>query len=200
VVQLASDAAGNLFVLWLSSGSLELASSRNGGRSWSPPLVVSPPGLHNILLPSLAAARRGAVGVVFYASSSPSAKQLSGYISQTGDALARSPLFYGAAVNDPAHPIFDNYGDSDSPRADFIGAAYDAGGRLWGGLVEQLGPPDSSNRIPTTGYVAHLAPRASQARAAAAGTHEPHRGPPPHQVPRRAPAASLRPGRSSGRP
>jgi hypothetical protein len=157
VVQLASDSAGNLYLLWLSSGALELVSSRDGGRSWSAPEVVSPPGVHNIVLPALAAGPRGHVGVMFYASSDSAAKQLSGYMSETTDALSRAPLFYGGLVNDPGHPIFENYGDSDSPRADFVGATYDGSGQLWGGLVEQLGPPDASNRIPTTGYVTRLA-------------------------------------------
>jgi hypothetical protein len=157
VAQLAIDAAGNLYVLWLSSDTLELVSSRDEGRTWSGPLVVSPPGLHNITLPALAAGSRGRVGIVFYASTDASAKQLSGYLAETNQALARLPLFCAAAVNNPSHPIFENYGQGTSPRADFIGATFDRDGQLWGGLVEQLGPPDSSNRVATTGYVAHLA-------------------------------------------
>jgi hypothetical protein len=156
VAQLASDASGALYVLWLSSDRLELASSRDGGRSWSAPLVVSPPQLHSLTLPALAAGPTGNVGIVYYATTDPSSKVLSGYVSQTSDALARQPLFYGGAVNDPRHPIFENYGDSYSPRADFIGAAYDTRGHLWGGLVEQLGPPDPSGRIATSGYLARL--------------------------------------------
>jgi hypothetical protein len=73
--------------------------------------------------------------------------------------LASSPLFYSGIGNDPRHPIFVNYGQGTSPRADFIGAAYDGRGLLWGGLVEQLGPRDPGDRVPTSGYVAHLAPR-----------------------------------------
>jgi hypothetical protein len=81
---------------------------------------------------------------------------LNAYVSQTTDALASEPLFYSGSINDPAHPIFTNYGDAVSPRADFIGAAYDAAGNFWAGLVRQLGPPDASNRIATTGYVGRL--------------------------------------------
>jgi hypothetical protein len=157
VVQLSIDGAGNLYALWLASDSLQLVSSRDGGQDWSTPLVVSPPGLHNITLPALAAGGRGRVGVVLYATRDPSAKQLSAYVAQTSDALARKPTFYAGTVNDPAHPIFENYGDVDSPRADFIGATFDSSGQLWGGLVKQLSPPDPSNRIQTSGYVGHLA-------------------------------------------
>ena len=156
VAQLAGDASGALYVLWLSSDRLELVSSRDGGRSWSAPLVVSPPQLHNLTLPALAAGPAGSVGIVYYATTDPASKALSGYVSQTSDALARRPLFFGGAVNDPHHPIFQNYGDSDSPRADFVGATYDTRGHLWGGLVAQLGPPDPSGRIATSGYLARL--------------------------------------------
>jgi hypothetical protein len=156
VVQLAIDRAGDLYVLWLAGDALELVSSRDGGRNWSAPLTVSPPGVHGLTLPALSAGGRGSVGIVYYASADPSAKALSGYISQTTAALGVNPLFYSSAVNDPSHPIFENYGDSDSPRADFVGATYDAHGQFWGGLVKQLGAPDASNQVATTGYLVHL--------------------------------------------
>jgi hypothetical protein len=159
VAQLAIDRAGNLYVLWVGSDQLELASSRDGGQHWSAPLAVSPPGLHNFALPALAADARGHVGVAFYASPSASSKELNGYLVETTAALSPQPLFYAGAVNDPAHPIFNDYGQGTSPRADFIGAAYDRRGQLWGGLVEQLGPRDSSDRVTTTGYVARLGAR-----------------------------------------
>jgi hypothetical protein len=175
VVQLAIDRAGGLYLLWLASDRLTLASSRDGGRSWSPPLTVSPPGMHGITLPALAAGPRGSVGIAFYATTHSGEKLLTAYLTQTDTALARRPLFYSGAVNDPAQPIFENYGDSDSPRADFIGAAYDRRGGFWGGLVKQLGPPDFGNEISTTGYLAHLAfggtrrPSASRASRASRG-------------------------------
>lgn len=156
VVQLAIDQAGHLYLLWLAGGRLELAISRDGGQHWNAPLVVSPPDLHSITLPALAAGPPGHVGVVFYAGAGTSTSALSGYISETTGALAPRPLLYVGAVNDPAQPIFDNYGDAYSPRADFVGAGYDPRGNFWGGLVKQLGPPDSANRIATTGYLARL--------------------------------------------
>jgi hypothetical protein len=156
-VQLAIDRAGELYMLWLASDTLELVSSRDGGRDWSAPQTVSPAGLHGITLPALAAGPRGNVGIVYYAAADPSAKALGGYVSQTANALNGHPLYYEGAVNDPSHPIFENYGDSYTPRADFVGATYDAHGGFWGGLVKQLGAPDASNRIRTTGYLVHLA-------------------------------------------
>lgn len=155
VVQLAIDTTGNLYALWLANGQLELAISRDGARSWSA-LPIAVPGVGNITLPALAAGPRGHVGVVYYATATPGAQQLSAYITETRNALAVRPLFYSAPINDPAHPIYENYGDGDTPRADFIGAAYDAHGTLWSGVVKQLGPPDAQSRVPTTGWVGHL--------------------------------------------
>ncbi|MCW2970867.1 MAG: hypothetical protein JWO23_1994 [Solirubrobacterales bacterium] len=156
-VQLALDQGGDLYVLWTAADALRLAISADGGHSWRAPLTVSAPGLHNITLPALAAGPTGAIGISYYASSDPSVKSLSAYISQTDDALAPNPLFYAGAINNPTQPIFENYGDEYTPRADFVGATYDAAGGFWGGLVKQLGPPEAGNRIPTTGYVGHLA-------------------------------------------
>jgi hypothetical protein len=113
--------------------------------------------LHHITLPGLAAGVRGAGGIVYYASTNPSAETLSGYISETANALARRPLFFAGAINDPAHPIFKNYGDAYSPRADFVGGTYDAAGTFWGAIVKQLGGPSEASTIATTGYVGHLA-------------------------------------------
>jgi hypothetical protein len=157
VVSLAGDRAGNLYLLWLASDTLELARSADGGHTWSAPVTVSPPGLHNITLPALAAGPAGSVGCAFYASTDPADKKLTAYLAQSNDAMAPDPLFYSGAVNDPTRPIFENYGDAYSPRADFIWATYDQSGTLWGGFVQQLGPPNSSNQIPTAGYAAHLA-------------------------------------------
>lgn len=156
VVQLAIDRANDLYVVWGEADAVRLVSSRDGGRGWSSPLTVSAPGLHRITLPALAAGPRGAVGVVYYASASPSAETLTAYISQTANALAARPLFYAGAINDPASPIFKNYRGSDSPRADFIGGAYDAAGNFWGAVVKQLGPPAEDNTLATTGYVGRL--------------------------------------------
>jgi hypothetical protein len=168
-LKLAIDNADNLYALWTANGLLYLAVSRDRGRSWLPPLMVASPGLQNVQLPALAAGLRGRVGITYYASADPSAQMLSAYITQTSDALDAQPLFYSGAINDPAQPIFHDYGLSDFPRADFIGGAFDAKGTsFWAGVVKQLGPP-SGGQIRTTGYVGRLAFPASAATATRGG-------------------------------
>jgi hypothetical protein len=134
-------------------------------------MMVSAPGVKNIHRPAFAAGAPGRVAIVYYASSDPNAQMQSAYITQTADALDSAPLFYSGALNDPAQPIFHDYGlSSPMPRTDFIGGAYDAAGRsFWTGVVKQLAPPGSSSSssgdFPTVGYVGRLAFAASTPRA-----------------------------------
>ncbi len=155
--QLAIDDADNLYALWKAGDKLELVISRDHGKSWDGPLAVSAPGVHNVALPALAAGPAGQVGVAYYASRSAVAKALTAYLTQTLDGLGKHPVFFSGALNDPAHPIFQNYDFNATPRADYIGATYDGTGRLWAGAVKQLGAPNSDGQVATTGYVGRLA-------------------------------------------
>jgi len=156
-LKLAVDDADNLYAVWTANGLLYLAVSRDHAHSWSAPKMVASPGVTNVDRPAIAAGAPGHIAITYYASKDPSAQMLTAYITQTADATDAQPLFYSGALNDPAHPIFHDYGLSDSPRADFVGGAFDsAGTRFWAGVVKQLGPPDSSGYIQTTGYVGTL--------------------------------------------
>ena len=156
-LQLAIDDADNLYALWPANGLLYLSVSRDHAASWSPPMMVSPPGVHNAQRAAFAAGAAGNVGIVYYASTDPNAQKFSAYISQTRDALATSPVFYSGPINDPAAPIFHDYGlTGASPRVDFIGGAYDpAGTSFWAGVIKQIGDV-SNGQIATTGYVGTL--------------------------------------------
>lgn len=156
-VQLAVDDADNLYALWQSGGPIYLVVSRDHGQTWGTPMMVAAPGVSDVSLPALSAGAAGHVAITYYASADPSAQLLTAYITQTADALDPSPLLYSGALNDPAQPIFHDYGLSDAPRADFIGGSFDSTGTsFWAGVVKQLGPPDSNENIPTTGYVGTL--------------------------------------------
>lgn len=170
-LKLAIDSAGNLYATWTGNGLLYLATSGDHARSWSAPMMVAAPGVSNVELPAIAAGAPGHVGITYYASKEPSAQMLTAYITQTSDATGSRPLFYSGAINDPAHPIFHDYGLSDSPRTDFVGGAFDAAGTtFWAGVVKQLGPPDANGYIQTTGYAGTLEfPSSTPATPAGAG-------------------------------
>jgi hypothetical protein len=153
-----------------------MAISRDHARSWSRPLMIAAPGLKDAQLPSIAAGTSGHVGITYYAGTSPNAQLLSAYITQTSDALSAQPLFYSAPLNDPAHPIFHDYGLSDSPRTDYIGGAFDPPGTsFWAGLVKQLGPPRSERLHPNHWLRRHAAVRVVTTRLSAADNLPPTR-------------------------
>lgn len=160
-LQVAVDDADTLYAMWPADGLLYLMVSRTHGRTWGAPMMVSGPGLHTATKPVLTAGAPGHVGIAYYASRDPQTSRLSAYVTQTADATAAHPLFVTAALNDPRHPIFTDYGlTGGSPRTDFVGAAYDpVGTHLWLGMVEQLSAPDPAGNIETVGYVGHLARR-----------------------------------------
>jgi hypothetical protein len=156
-VQLAIDQADNLYAIWVADGGINLVISHDHGTSWSAPLKVAAPGLRKIALPALAAAGPGQLGITYYGSTDASAAALSAYITQTTNALDAQPLFYSAALNDPAQPIFTDYAFNASPRADYVGGTYDGTGTFWAGVAKQLGKPASDQSIATTGHVGRLA-------------------------------------------
>jgi BNR/Asp-box repeat len=186
--QLAIDHADNLYAMWLAEDQINVAISRDHGQTWSAPLSVTAPGLHNIALPALAAGPEGHLAITYYGTTDASSKSLTAYITETKDALASKPLFYSGAINDPAHPIFTDYGFDGTPRADFVGGSYDPSGTFWAGVVKQLGPPGSDGDVPTTGYVGRLefesapsptptpAPRCVDRRKFAFRIHQPRHG------------------------
>jgi hypothetical protein len=156
-LKLAVDDADNLYALWSAGGLAYLAISRDHAHSWSAPMMVAAPGVQNVTRPAIAAGAAGNVAITYYASSDPSAQMQSAYITQTADALDVQPLLYSGALNDPAAGIFHDFGlTTESPRADFIGGAYDLlGTTFWAGVVKQFGPP-SKGKLATTGYVGTL--------------------------------------------
>jgi hypothetical protein len=156
-LKLALDDADNLYATWTAGERLYVAISRDYARSWSAPMMVAGPGLHNVQLPAIAAGAPGNVAITYYATSDPSAQLASAYITQTADALDARPLFYTGALNDPRAPFFKDPGlTGGSPRPDFVGGAFDSPGtRFWAGTIKQFGPPVNGN-IATSGLVGTL--------------------------------------------
>jgi hypothetical protein len=119
------DGQGNLYASWVAAADRlpYLAVSRDGGHSWSKPIMVGAPGVNEAALPRLVAGKRGHVAVAYYGSkNSPGApfppnctglpnscpayknETWDTYITETFTALSKHPLFWSASVNDPAHP------------------------------------------------------------------------------------------------
>lgn len=127
----AADADGNVYYLWVARDRLPyLATSRDGGETWSEPLMVGPPGLTQAALPALIVGGTGKVAVAYMGSTNapPAPHPMcdsatdclmgdngderdyadvtwNGYLGVTVNALDDEPLFYSAPVNDPDDPL-----------------------------------------------------------------------------------------------
>ena len=151
--QIASDASGTLYASWVDGDHLWLASSRDGAHTWGAAMDVAVPGAHAIALSQLAAGPAGHVGLAYYAASQPRASTLTAWMTQTADGKA----FISAALSDPRHPTYTDFGLSGpNPRADYIGAAFDRQGRLWAAMVRQGARSADGASIATLGTIGHL--------------------------------------------
>ena len=121
----AIDEAGTLYAAWVAAADRlpYLSISRDRGETWSSPVMVGAPGVKEAALPKVVAGKAGQVAVAYYGSqNSPGApfpdKCTNGptscpayksetwnmYITETFDAVRAQPVFWSAAINDPAVP------------------------------------------------------------------------------------------------
>jgi hypothetical protein len=134
------DNQGNLYSAWVAAADrlLYLSISRNGGRRWSRPFMIGAPGVNEAAIPRLVTGARGQVAVGYFGTTnSPGAPfpaacrafpqsppepatacpawqnvTWNSYITETFNALQEQPLFWSAALNNPAQPTW--YGCSAS--------------------------------------------------------------------------------------
>ncbi len=106
---LAIDQKGNLHATWTGADHLlHIATSRDGGRTWSAPTVISAPGVDYVTLSaSDAGARKGQLAVSYYGSSD-GGDTYDAYVAETRNALAGHPAFTSIRVNDPKEPLYRN--------------------------------------------------------------------------------------------
>jgi hypothetical protein len=133
MLSLDIDKAGNLYAVWADDSDrlIRLSISRDRGAHWSAPQLAGAPGLNETGLPSVAAGERGHIAITYYGSTNspgvPFPAQCAGvanscpayanqtwntYITETWTALKHDPVFWSAAINNPAQPSW--YGCSPS--------------------------------------------------------------------------------------
>jgi hypothetical protein len=131
----ATDAAGNLFYMWIAGDHLPyVAVSRDGGASFAKPLMVAAPGVNEAWGPSIAAGDKGRIAFAYigttnspggpYCSKTTSVTtcetadgrpatpasayegtKWNGYMGMSVDALAGKPEFQSAAVSTQEDPL-----------------------------------------------------------------------------------------------
>lgn len=146
-----ADRRGNIYYTWVAADRLPyLAVSRDGGKSWSKPLMIGSPGSRETLLPGIAIGSAGKVAVVYMASkNSPwNGKKAKGsydktrwdaYITMTTNAKAKSPVFYSGQINRRSDPMWIGACGPDPIRCnwgDFFDVVIAPDGSPWAALVD----------------------------------------------------------------
>jgi hypothetical protein len=133
VASIASDQHGNLYIAWLGPDNLPyLTVSSDGGRDWSPPMMVASPRVDAAQHVAVTATGDGDIAIA-YLGSSDGGTEYGGYITQTHDAFDASPVFWSAEVNDPTQPLI-NGADSNAAFGDrlwFLTADFAPDGTPW---------------------------------------------------------------------
>jgi hypothetical protein len=150
--ELRSDAEGNLYLAWSNPGNpnpngayapsrVYLATSRDGGASWSPALEVLAPGVQGIR--THFGFDVGAPGHVAlsYLGQRAGRSGFDGYITETSDALAGRPVFWSGVVNDPAQVPLDNgsKGSSNGLGLDYVSVSIGPDGTPWASFWDDCG-------------------------------------------------------------
>jgi len=107
----AVDRDDNLYVAWFDPSDRlpYLSTSTDHGLTWSVPLMIAPPGVHEVNFPTIVAGDRGRIAVTFPGSTSRNRadqrRPWSFYVAVSANALDAAPVFIWATGNDPADPI-----------------------------------------------------------------------------------------------
>ena len=156
------DSANNLYAIWNdAAGLVRLSVSTDHGTTWNGgagPLVVSAPGLTSTVYSAMAVKSPGTLAIAYYGSAD--GKTYNGYIAESLDATASLPLFWSAAVNDPADPLFTmgfDPGYSEGTTADlveFVQVKYAPSGDIWASFVKEMCPGEKTSAC-TWDYALH---------------------------------------------
>ena len=150
----AVDKKGNLYYAYESAKQLlYLVTSKDGGKTWSRPLMVAAPKVNEVTLPTLDVGDPGRVAIAYMGSTnSPfnkcdpecsdedySKTKWNGYITTTVDAFGKNPTFYSATINPISDPLYQgrcDFSNRCSPILDFIDVEVSPDGTPYGAFVD----------------------------------------------------------------
>lgn len=107
----ASDTAGNLYYVWWDDKHHLpfLSISRDHGATWSTPLMIAPPGVHEVNFPTITAGDPGKIAITFPGTTVDNRKDptrpWNSYVVVSTNALDADPLFLSNVANDPDDPV-----------------------------------------------------------------------------------------------
>jgi uncharacterized repeat protein (TIGR01451 family) len=160
--RMALDDQGNLYYAWTADDHMPyLASTRDGGTTWSSPIQLAPPGLREAALPRPAVTGNGRVVVAFLGSTDSPAvppwyafcnellgecddgayanTTWNGYMTLVDNGLASRPRLQTATVNPAGQPLFIGGCSADGgckADLDFVDAGFDPDGQPFAAFVD----------------------------------------------------------------
>ncbi|CAN5272137.1 hypothetical protein BH23ACT9_BH23ACT9_09450 [soil metagenome] len=105
------DDAGNVYYTWIGASDRlpYLAVSTDHGRTWGDPLMIAPPGVHEVNFPVLTAGAEGRIAVMFPGGTSTdrtdNRRPWNSYHVVSTNALDETPLFISTTANPEEDPI-----------------------------------------------------------------------------------------------
>jgi len=144
--ELRTDTAGNLYGFDGGGGRVVVRVSRDLGRSWSAPIVMTAPGVTVADSWNPAVRAPGNAAVSYYGQRAGQAPKADGYLTVTRDALARAPIVWSAVLNDPRTAML-NDGSSrpppgDTGYTDFNGSDIAPDGTAWASFIQDCASTD----------------------------------------------------------
>lgn len=137
----AVDSESNLYYSWTGADLKPyLSVSKDGGDTWSKPLMIAPPGVEIATLIALDVAAPGNLAVSFVGSEAQAEfgpGEYNGYMMMTTDALSGDPLFYASRINATDDPI-DGACSTGSCAAnrEFIDVSIAPDGSVWASFAD----------------------------------------------------------------
>jgi len=148
---IAVDSSGNLYAVWNDAGGLvHLSVSMDQGSTWSSAgtagaVVASAPGVTQTVLSAVGVKAPGTIAIAYFGSTD--GKAFGGYVAESTNALAATPVFWSTTVNDPSEPFFADGFDNDYQASltggdldEFVQVKYAPSGDVWVSFLKEMCP------------------------------------------------------------
>ena len=160
------DSKGNIYYVYLNEMRMpNLVFSKDGGKTWSKPMMFGAPGLTETVHGTLDAGKPGSVAMAYYGTDDVSGKidkrkytdavAWHGYMTVSENVFAKYPVFYSGPVNDPKDPMVRG---ACGPRrcqdaVDFIDAVIGPDGIPYGAFADSCVMPCLGGKANMAGVV-----------------------------------------------
>lgn len=110
-VSLAVDTADNIYAVWTDRTFRLpfLSVSTDHGRTWSTPIMMAPPGIHEVNFPTIVAGDPGRIAILFPGTESQdrtdATRPWNISLVMSTSALDADPIFTSTTANDPRDPV-----------------------------------------------------------------------------------------------